>query len=485
MCRIEPIRPRFHLEVLTHEQVAAIRSATLQVLEEVGVHFPSKWALEIFAQSGARVDWERQLVRLPADLVLRAMRHAPRSFVLGGRAEGTELVLDGSCSYFATDGCGTETVDWETGRRRRSCKADVALMARVADALPSIAFYWPMVSAQDYGYLAPLHEVEASFLNTVKHVQSETIMGAELARYAVEMARVIAGDDATLRSRPPLSLLVCTIAPLGQDRAGIEGAMVMAEAGIPVGFMAMPNIGATAPATVGGALVTGNAEVVSAMVLLQLLAPGAPVFHSLLASVMDPRTGEYLVSLPEKYLANAAAVQLAHDWGVPSLGGAFGVEDVEPGTWHLGQSSVYTALLVSLAGAEMVTGGGLLRASTLLVPEQILFDDEIYHTHRRLLEGIDTDAEGLAVEVISTVGPRGNFLAQGHTRRHIRQFWLPPLGHPAPRPDGEPIPDIGLRAQARLAQILAEHEPEPLPEAAQAELRAILDAAARELAPRG
>ena len=78
--------------------------------------------------------------------------------------------------------------------------------------------------------------------------------------------------------RPPLSSLVCTIAPLGQDKAGIEGAILFAKAGVPVGFMAMPNIGSTSPATMASALIIGNAEAVSAMVLMQLVAPGAPVF---------------------------------------------------------------------------------------------------------------------------------------------------------------------------------------------------------------
>ena len=66
MPRIEPIEPRFHLEVLTPEQLASIKSATLQIMEEVGVRFPSDKALRIFAEHGALVDWERQVVRLPA-----------------------------------------------------------------------------------------------------------------------------------------------------------------------------------------------------------------------------------------------------------------------------------------------------------------------------------------------------------------------------------------------------------------------------------
>jgi trimethylamine--corrinoid protein Co-methyltransferase len=226
----------------------------------------------------------------------------------------------------------------------------------------------------------------------------------------------------------------------------------------------------------------GNAEVVSAMVLMQLVAPGAPVYYSLLASVMDPRTADYIVSIPEKYLCNVAAVQLAHDWGVPVLAGAFGMDSTEPASWQLGRDHVYTALMVPLAGAEMATGGGMLGASTLLVPEQIVFDDEIYHTNRILVEGIDTTPESLALDVISTVGPRGHFLAQEHTRQHLRKIWIPSLTQPRPPVDGGPLPDIRHRARAEFDRILAEHEPEPLDKAARAELKAILDAAAREVA---
>ena len=464
MVNIKPLQPELRVKVLGADQVAEIRAATLHVLERVGVHFPSERALRVFAEHGAQVDSGSQNVRLASDLVLEAMSHAPRTYTLSGRAKGTDLTLDGLASYFSTDGSGTETIDFETGEHRPSRKADVAMMAHVADYLSSISFYWPIVSAQDFGRIAPLHELDASFNNTVKHIQSATIIGEKLAHYSLDMAEVIAGSKENLRKRPPLSSLVCTIAPLSQDKHGIEGAMAFAEAGVPVGFM-------------GGALVVGNAEVVSAMVLMQLTAPGAPVFHSLLASVMDPRSGGYITSLSEKYLCNAAAVQLAHDWGVPSLGGAFSMDSPEPGTWQLGRDSVYTSLLTPLAGADMVEGLGLLRAATLLLPEQIIYDDEIYHTHRILVEGIDTSADKLALDVIETVGPGGHYLAQNHTRRTIRDIWLPKLTHPAPTMDDQHLPDIRERARATFDKILTEHQPEPLPKDIRVELQSILKAA--------
>ncbi len=495
MTQIQPIQPKFYLKVLNEAQLAEIKSATLHVLEQVGVCFPSERALGIFAEHGAEVDTETQIVKMSPDLVLEAMKHAPRSYTLSGRAEGADneypndLLLDGSKSYFGTDGCGTQTLDFDTGKQRTSCKDDVAKMARVADYLSSIAFFWPVVSAQDHGVMAPLHELDACFNNITKHVQTETVMGERWAQYAVRMAEVIAGDRERMRARPPLSSLICTIAPLGQDKEGIEGAMVFAEAGIPVGFMGMPTMGSTAPAVPGGALVIGNAEAVSAMVLMQLLAPGAPVFQALLVSAMDPHSADYIVSTPAKYLCNVAAVQMAHDWGVPSLAGTFGVDAPEPATWQLGRDSVYTALMCALAGTDITIGLGMLKASTLLAPEQIIFDDEIYHTHRVLAEGLDTSGDGLALDVIETVGPRGHFLAQEHTRRHIRDIWIPGLTHPTaalrtgPRSsfDDKPQPDIRQRAKAKVDKILAEYRPEPLEEAAQVELRVILDAAEREL----
>jgi len=477
---IKPIQSKLRVNVLGTEQVAEIRAATLHVLEMVGVHFPSERALRIFTEHGSDVDSEKQIVRLSPNLVLEAMSHAPRIYTLSGRAEGTDLTLDGTSSYFSTDGCGTETIDMETGEYRGSTKADVAMMAHVADYLSSVSFYWPIVSAQDYGWAAPLHELDASFNNTVKHIQSATIIGEELAHYSLRMAEVIAGSKENLRIRPPLSSLVCTIAPLSQDKHGIEGAMVFAEARVPVGFMAMPNIGSTSPATMGGALVVGNAEVVSAMVLMQLVAPGAPVFHSLLASVMDPRSGEYIASMSEKYLCNAAAVQLAHDWGVPSLGGAFSVDCSEPASWQLGRDSVYTSLLTPLAGADMVEGLGLLRAATLLLPEQIIYDDEIYHTHLNLAEGIETTPDKLAMDVIDAVGPGGHFMGQKHTRHAIRDIWLPKLTHPDLTMDDQPSPDIRKRARATFERILAQHQPEPLKKDFQVELQKIMKAAEKE-----
>jgi trimethylamine--corrinoid protein Co-methyltransferase len=475
---IEPIRPAFRVQFLDDEQLDQMREGTLRILEEVGVKFPSERALGIFADHGAHVDPSTQIVRIPRDLVFQAMSTVPRTFQVGARDPGLDFHLEEGVTYFTTDGCGVEVVDLETRQQRPSCKADVGMMARVADYLSSMAFYWPMVSAQDFGRTAPLHELDASWSNTVKHVQSETLMGEAPARYAVEMAIVLAGSREELRRRPLFSLVLCTIAPLVQDQEGIEGALVLAEAGIPVVFLAMPTLGTTSPATLAGAWAVGDAEIISGTVLLQLAHPGAPVSHSIMHGWADPRSGSY-VPYPLDARGRYAPVDMAHHWGMPAFGGAYGTESHRPGTWQAAADVANDPLLIGLAGAEWVTGMGLNRSFTLLYPESILLDDDLYHRARYALAATEISPETLALDVIQNVGPGGHFLRQKHTRQYMRTAMVPSITHQA-GPDGRYRDPLEV-AREKLHWILDNYLPEPLEGAQKAELGRILAAADREL----
>jgi trimethylamine--corrinoid protein Co-methyltransferase len=466
------------LRILSDVQLADMQSATLELLEEVGIHVPSERAREIYAAHGGLVDLLTQIVKLPPNVVLEAMSHAPRYYTMGARSEAFDLVLDGTAMYVATDGSGTETIDFETGQRRSSTKDDVGKMALVTDYLSSMAFYWPMVSAMDYPATAPLHELDASFNNTVKHVQTETVMGETTGRYAVEMARVIAGDEETMRRRPPASLLVCTIAPLAQDSHGMESALVFAEAGLPVGFMSMATGGSTAPATIAGTMVVGDAEMVAAMVLIQMAYPGAPTYHSMMPGIMHPRTGAFMGSNLEGDLYYSGGVELAHMWGVPTLAG-IGTEAATSG-WDSAAGIASSMLLCALCGAETASGLGLREACTLLSPEALVLDSDLYEIVRYEAAGLDTSREAMALDVTRAVGPRGHFLSQRHTRSEMRKRAFSDL-------TSQPAPEGGYRDPIEVARektdwILENHHPEPLSDAQQRELTRILKAADRELA---
>ena len=214
---IEPIRTSQKLNFLDEGQLAALQEATLQILENTGIQFPSEKALAIFTEHGAEVDHDSQIVKIPRDLVFTAMATVPRYFKLGARNPDFDLDLQEGVSFFTNDGCGHKVADSKTGEHRASTKADVGMMARINDYLSSMAFSWTMVSAQDCGITSPLHEIDVTWRNNSKHYQSVTMMGEEICRYGLEMAIALRGSVEEVRRRPPISLIVCTIAPLVQD----------------------------------------------------------------------------------------------------------------------------------------------------------------------------------------------------------------------------------------------------------------------------
>ena len=475
---LEPIKTPYHLEYLSEKQLLQLQDATLSIMERTGVKFPSEKALKILAEHGAKVDFDRQIARFPRNIVMNYLAKMPRYFNIGARNPFYDFNLGDGCTYFTTDGCDIETIDLETRQYRPSCKEDVAMMARIADYLPSIAFYWPMVSSQEHHRTAPLHDLDASFRNTQKHVQSETIMGEAEARYALEMSTVIAGSKHQLRKRPNFSLVVCTIAPLIQDKEGIEGAMILAEAGVPVGFLSMPTLGTTAPATLAGALAMGDAEIISATVLMQMVAPGAPIFHSMMQAWADPSSGNY-VSYPLDAHGRYAPVEMAHHWGMPALGACYGTDAHETGTWQSGSEVALDAYMVGLTGAELVTGMGLTHTYTRLYPESLLLDNDLYQKARYHLMEMDINDDLLALDTVDAVGPGGHFLAQKHTRKYMRESMKRGISHQVGA-DGK-YRNPREYAIDQTKWILANHHPEQLENDKQKELDRILATADKEL----
>ncbi len=470
--------PRLSLNILSDDAVERIHTATLDVIESVGVRFPSSQALEIWEAHGATVDRETMVVKAPGHLIEEALKKAPPVYTLAARDPAQDLPLDGNHVFVGTDGCGVEVIDLETRQRRRSGWQDVADIARVADYMEQIAFHWVAVSAQDRPpQTRGLHELLAIWQNSTKHVQTESIYASQAeARAAVEMAAAIAGGREALRERPILSIMQCTAPPLGHDGGSLEAGLIAAEAGLPVGFMTMTSCASTAPVTLAGNLVVGNAEVISALALMELAYPGVPIYYAAAQTTMDLRTGGYTGGGPEDFLFGAATNVLADFYNVPLSMGAFATGAKAP-NWQAGIENSLSSFMASLVMSDMLLGVGLLHGSRIWSYEQMLMDCEIFDIVHKMMQGIVVDDSTLALEIIREVGPGGNFLKQKHTKKNMRNLWVPNYMDRRPyemweeKQDGAPD-----WARAEAQRILATHQPVPLDPRLEEELKGIIAA---------
>jgi len=215
--------PKLSLNVLTQEEVLQIHRSTLEVIDEVGVRFPSEKALDVLEAHGAQVDRAKMIARIPGQVLEKYLAMAPPVYTLAARDPELDLPLDGNHSYLGTDGCGVEIIDAFSGERRRTTKADLEDVTRVADYLEAIAFHWVSISAQDKPPQSRgLHELQAVWRKSNKHVQTESIVDPHEMQAAVEMAAALAGGHEALRRRPLLSIMQCTLSPLGHDGGSLE-----------------------------------------------------------------------------------------------------------------------------------------------------------------------------------------------------------------------------------------------------------------------
>ena len=455
--------PKLRLEILQPEEVKEIHEATLWIIENVGVRFPSARALDIWESHGAKVDRQTSVVRVKPKLIEDAMQEAPPRYTLAARDTGQDLQLDGNHVYVGTDGCGVEVIDFRTNQRRTSCLQDVADISRLADALEEVAFHWVPVSAQDKPpKTRGLHEIKTIWENSTKHVQTESIYNEGEARAAIEMAALIAGGKEKLRKRPVLSLMQCTASPLGHDGGSLEAALVAAEHGLPTGFMTMAACLTTGPATLAGNLAVGNAEVISATAMLQLAFPGAPVFYAAAQTASDLRSGAYTGGGPEDFLFGAATNVLADFYDIPLSMGSFATGAKEP-NWQAGIDNSLSTFMASLSMSDMLLGVGFLHGSRIWSFAEMLMDCEIFSNIHKMMQGIVVNKETLALETIASVGPGGNFLTQKHTRQHMHDIFLSQYMDRRPYNEWEEKKDDARQwALAKANAILTAHQPDPL-----------------------
>jgi len=148
-----------------------------------------------------------------------------------------------------------------------------------------------------------------------------------------------------------------------------------------------------------------------------------------------------------------------------------------------GHEKTLTGLLPALAGANLIYGLGMLESGVTLDFGQLVMDAEFARMIKFCLGGIPVNDETLAVEDIDRVGSFGDFLSLDATYRHMREQSQPKLIDRRVREDWKATGAGTMydRAVAEARRILETYEPEPLPDAVQAEMTEIVMATERDL----
>jgi len=157
-----------------------------------------------------------------------------------------------------------------------------------------------------------------------------------------------------------------------------------------------------------------------------------------------------------------------------------GSDATDPKGWNVGKDDAIDAFFSCATGPDMAPGLGLLEGYTLLYPEKLLLDDEIYQSVKIMAEGILMEKYTLALDEIMEVGPGGHFIDRDYTLKNIRKLWNPGISHQWSA-EKQDFFDSQEAAIEKTQWILENHKPRPLDEKTAQELSRIIGAAQKEL----
>ncbi|MBN2040497.1 MAG: trimethylamine methyltransferase family protein [Spirochaetes bacterium] len=456
---------------LSESQIKTIHEAALTILEKTGFAFEPGLddTLEMLAKAGATVDKGASRIYFPKDLVMEQAAKAPEQVILYSRDGKNDLNLTENKVHLGTGGAAIKVLDLETGESRPSTLNDLYQLGRLVDKLDNIHFFLrPCIPTDIPPEAYDVNVFYACMKSTAKHFMTG-VNNVDGFNTVVKLASMLAGGMEKLQEKPFISIITSyAISPLKLDSATTRIMQEAVRSRIPVALSCAPMAGSTSPVTMAGTLAQVHAEQLAGIAICQLTNPGAPILYGGIPGMANLRNMGYMGGAVECGMMNAAIHQMANFLKIPNYNSS-GLTDSKIPDSQAAWEKAFTNLLAAMGGSNYIHhSAGMLESMVTVAFEQYVIDDEINGMSCRVLKGIDVDPEHLALEVIDSVGPGGNFMMESHTIEHMRDEYYEgnDVSDKLSRNKWEEAGSLKTRDRAKeiAKEILAEKEKSYIPE---------------------
>jgi trimethylamine--corrinoid protein Co-methyltransferase len=411
------MRPKLCL--LSDELVKQIIDEGFALLMNPGIQVHNDEALSLLADAGAEVDMESKIARIPEKIARQTLESRPSEFYLYN-LDGEQVVHYGGDSVQFDPGSGGITIlDSETQKQRRALTEDYVRFIKLVETIPqldaqSTAFITSDVP-EDIGDLYRLYLA----LNYMRKPIITGAFGKETWWTMKDMLVAVAGSENALAEKPVAVFDACPSPPLKWSDITCQNLIDCAKYNIPAELISMPIAGATSVVTIAGAVVQHTAESLSGVTISQLANPGAPVVWGGSPATFDMRKGTTPMGAIGTWMMNCAYIQVGKELGMPTHS-YLGMSDAKIVDAQCGLESS-SAFFAALAGANMVSGAGMMDFESCLSYEKLVVDAEIIGMAKRLIAGIDGRQTPIALDIVQELGHKAGYLGHPHTKKWFRE----------------------------------------------------------------
>jgi trimethylamine--corrinoid protein Co-methyltransferase len=406
--------------------VQAIHDSALRVLEELGLRILLPEARALFAQAGALVDDDTEMVRIGRDIVEEALRLAPRSYRLHAADSSRDMICEeGALNFQAGSGCPNAT-DLERGRRPGTL-GDFEEILKVTEGFDVLHQNGPHVEPQDVpAHLRHYAFTQSQLSLTDKHSfvyargRAQVLDCFEMFRLAYDI------DEERFQREAWCTTIVNTNSPRQIDIPMAQALIDFARHGQHSIVTPFCLAGAMAPVTAAGALTLQHAEAMAAIALTQLARPGAPVMNGGFSSNVDMKSGSPAFGTPEHVKMQLGTGQLARLLGLPwrsAAGTSSNLADAQGAG-----ETVMSLWGAVLAGAtHVIHCAGWLEGGLTFGFEKMICDMEAVQGIAELCSPTPADDDAIGMDALADVQPGGHFFSTAHTMKRYRTAFYEPV----------------------------------------------------------
>ncbi len=408
------------ISIISDQLVTRVIDEAVEVLEHVGVMVEHEEARRMLLEAGARSQGDSLQVRIPRNLVEASLKTAPKGITIFDRDGEPAMQLEGERVHFDPGSAALTILDWETQRERTPVTADLVALARLTDRLPHLAAQSTGLIPGDVpGAIADRYRLYLALLYGRKPIVTGTF-AVEAFAPMWDMLVAVRGSREQLRRKPLAIFDCCPSPPLKWSRLTCQCLIDCARAGIPAELVSMPLTGATAPATLLGALVQHTAETLSGVVISQVAQPGAPVIYGGSPSAMDMRTGTTPMGAIETMMLDGASAAVGKRFSLPTHA-YMALSDAKVVDTQAGLETAMGAVLAALAGINVVSGPGMLDFESCQSLEKLVIDNDICGAALRLVQGLRVRTPRLAEDLYGAIYEGDHFLTSPITLQWFRE----------------------------------------------------------------
>ena len=473
-------RPK--LDMLSQSFIDQIVSEAFDVLGKTGVFIENDEALRLLADAGC--ECQGRTVLFKQNLVEESLKTTPHSIKVYDRSGDLAMTLEGDAVHFDPGSGALTILDPVTLEARKPVTRDLIRFAILADALPNIAAQsTEMISTDVPEAMQDRYRLYIGLQFSKKPVVTGTfnLKSFEIMK---DMLVAVRGSEKAMREKPLAVFDCCPSPPLKWSNLTCQDLIDASKAGIPAELISMPLTGATAPVTLAGALVQLTAENLSGIVIHQLAQPGSPIIFGGSPAAFDMRKGTTPMGAVETMMINAAHVQIGKHLGLPTHS-YMGLSDAKIVDGQAGLETGMGALVAALAGANAISGPGMLNFESCQSLEKLVLDNEICGMALRMVRGIEARGDRLAGDLYGDIYDGAHFFTSKETLRWFREE-LYQAGSVIDRDTYDAWMSQGKksawdRACGEVERVMRSHTVEPLPDDSLKALMSIMKDDARRM----